>query len=368
MQDLLSNQGSHSSPSLIWIYTAKLVRSKWSAILKLAQKKPFLSGFALEFYEIFSFSGTAILPNFKLNCFSAIYLARMALILTHPNHVMYVPLSQHLLAKSSLDFGTIPELYTFLHSSDVNYKDHRSFILELLKDGLRTDKDYLDFERSMAFKLFMELYSSCLCDNETKIFVLNIISAACKIPIGVKMLCENHALLSILHNDVNLIVNSGSYKLDKEILEKLLVILLQILQVLQNLHSNFMIFSSMRLLCNRDILNNLSEKSKNIFFEIFYSIYNQCPQLIHEDFITLLLKISDDSLSQYYFDYKCGKSNINRFDKNSSIYFLRLLVVNYKRWNVYEHLKKCIQIVNIINNKDCCKKYWVWICYTWAVA
>ncbi|KAJ8946552.1 hypothetical protein NQ314_008866 [Rhamnusium bicolor] len=61
--------------------------------------------------------GTAMLPDFKLNNFSAIYLARMALILTQPNHVMYIPLSQHLTAKSSLDFSTVPELYTFLHSS-----------------------------------------------------------------------------------------------------------------------------------------------------------------------------------------------------------------------------------------------------------
>ncbi|CAG9865333.1 unnamed protein product [Phyllotreta striolata] len=113
--------------------------------------------------------GTAALPDFKLNNFAAIYLARMALILTQPNHVMYLPLSQHLAAKASLDFSTVPELYTFLHSSEVNYKEHRTFTLELLRDGLRTEKDFSDFMRSMAFKLFSELYCSEVCDADGNI-------------------------------------------------------------------------------------------------------------------------------------------------------------------------------------------------------
>lgn len=60
---------------------------------------------------------------------------------------------------------------------------------------MRTEKDFLDFLKSMAFKLFSELYSSCLADTECRWLILEVVAAICNIPLGVKMLVENNSLL-----------------------------------------------------------------------------------------------------------------------------------------------------------------------------
>lgn len=138
----------------------------------------------------------------KLNSFAAVLFSRTSLILTQPSHVMYIPLSNYLVAKSSLNLSTIPELYTLLHSSDVHYKEHRMFILNVLKDGMRSKEDFEVALRSMAFKLLMELYDSCLSDIETKILILNFLRNATKIQYGVKLLCSSYGLLSWLCQNV----------------------------------------------------------------------------------------------------------------------------------------------------------------------
>lgn len=142
---------------------------------------------------------TAVLEDFMLNSFASIFLARMGLVLTQPGHVMYVPLCQYLGAKSALDFNGIPELYTFLHSSDVNYKDHRNFILEVIRDGLRTERDFEVALRSMAFKLIMELFNSSVCDIETKCLILEVFKKSCLIYSAVQLLCSSYGFLSWLY-------------------------------------------------------------------------------------------------------------------------------------------------------------------------
>lgn len=160
-----------------------------------------------------------MLPNFKLNTFSAVFFARTAFILTNPKHIMFSPLSLYLTSKPDLDLSTIPELYTLLFSPDVNYKEHRNFILEVLRDGMRTEKDFLNFLKSMAFKLFSELYSSCLADAETRWLILEVVTAICNIPLGVKMLVENNSLLPQLEFVVEELRQAGDNKTLAKVME-----------------------------------------------------------------------------------------------------------------------------------------------------
>lgn len=142
--------------------------------------------------------GTAVLEDFTLNSFAAIFFARASLVLTQPGHTMYVGLSRYLAAKSTLDLSGIPELYTFLHSPEVNFKEHRNFILEILKDGMKTKKDFQAALHSMAFKLIMELYNSSISDLDTRVLILEVFRNACSISLGVKLLCGSYGFLSWL--------------------------------------------------------------------------------------------------------------------------------------------------------------------------
>lgn len=120
----------------------------------------------------------------------------MSLVLTQPGHAMYVPLSNYLLAKPSPNLATIPELYTFLHSPEVNFREHRLFMLRLLVDGMRTKEDLEVALKSAAFKLTMDFYGSSLADAEARALILGVLSRATQVENGVELLCSGYGLLS----------------------------------------------------------------------------------------------------------------------------------------------------------------------------
>ncbi|KAJ8959184.1 hypothetical protein NQ318_022445 [Aromia moschata] len=275
-------------------------------------------------------AGRQICETSNLTVFPRIYLARMALVLTQPNHVMYIPLSQHLTAKASLDFGTVPELYTFLHSSDVNYREHRSFILELLRDGVRTEKDFTDFTRSMAFKLFSELYSSCVSDVETRLLILDVINAACKVPSGVKMLCENHSLLAQVYTEVhNILKRSNREKQDiNGFINKIVGILISVVTVLHNKHSSFTIFNILMSIIKDDVFESLKVDIKNRIFEILTVVFSNFGELFSDDVLRILLSRNNNHFCKYILEYGCQFVNINEIDKSDEYYYMKLLFYN----------------------------------------
>ncbi|XP_066139562.1 uncharacterized protein [Euwallacea fornicatus] len=266
--------------------------------------------------------GVALLPNFKLNSFSAIFFARMALVLTNPKHLMFSPLSLYLTAKPDLDLSTIPELYTFLFSSDVNFKEHRNFVLEILRDGLKTEKDFLDFLKSMAYKLFSELYSSCLSDADCRLLILDILAAACKIPLGVKMLVENNSLLPQL----NFIVSSLCAAGDNQSLSTVLEILLIIIKSRDNKHQNREVFG----MCRRVLESELDIRNVNVLYELLFVMYSHSPELLKDklSFIDELINRVNDRFCNYLREFGCSFVNENCLEltEDHRLLFLRRLV------------------------------------------
>lgn len=150
-----------------------------------------------------------------MNNFASIFLARTALILSKPtyNSIMLRPLSKYLV-KKTLDFSTIPELYTLLQSSDVNFKEHQQFMFEILTDGLIVENDVKVFTKSMALKLIMEYYSFTT-DENIKLSILDILIAVCRMSLGVKLICIHSSLLSYLSIEVeqNLVSKDSGHPL-----------------------------------------------------------------------------------------------------------------------------------------------------------
>ncbi|XP_066251701.1 nucleolar pre-ribosomal-associated protein 1 [Euwallacea similis] len=266
--------------------------------------------------------GVALLPNFKLNSFSAIFFARMALVLTNPKHLMFPPLSLYLTAKPDLDLSTIPELYTLLFSSDVNFKEHRNFILEILRDGLKNEKDFLDFLKSMAYKLFSELYSSCLSDADCRLLILDILEAACKIPLGVKMLVENNSLLPQL----SFIVSSLCAAKDSQGLSNVLEILLIIAKSRDDKHQNREIFG----MCRRMLESKLDIKNFNVFYELLFVTYLNSPDILQDklSFIDKLISSVNDRFCNYLREFGCSfvSENCLELTEDHRLHFLRRLV------------------------------------------
>lgn len=85
--------------------------------------------------------GVSALESLRPSTIVAVFLARCAIIFTRPDHLLYSSLGNYIMAKETPNFHIVPELLSMLHSTDVNHNAHRNFILEVIRDGLRTNQD-----------------------------------------------------------------------------------------------------------------------------------------------------------------------------------------------------------------------------------
>lgn len=109
------------------------------------------------------------LEDIRLSCLVSTFMARTSLVATQPLHPLYLPLQKFLMAKPSLDLTTIPEFLQLFHSSEIDHKLHRIWILEVIRDGLKTSVDTDVAFRCFLFKMLLDFYTCALADRKTKV-------------------------------------------------------------------------------------------------------------------------------------------------------------------------------------------------------
>lgn len=85
-------------------------------------------------------------------------------------HPLYASLHAFFRAKSALNVNEVPELLNFLHSSEVEHLKHRRFILQVIRDGMKTENDAQVALKSPVFKLVYNFYHCSLADNQSKVW------------------------------------------------------------------------------------------------------------------------------------------------------------------------------------------------------
>ena len=112
--------------------------------------------------------------NIRINCLVSTFLAKTSLITTQPLHPLYSVLQIFLVAKPALDINTIPELLQLLHSSDVDHKIHRCWILENIRDSMKSETELDIAFKCVLFKMLFDFYISSLSDSNTKVRLKNV--------------------------------------------------------------------------------------------------------------------------------------------------------------------------------------------------
>lgn len=271
--------------------------------------------------------GTAVLKDCKMNNFASIFFAKMALILTQPLHVMYVPLTQYLSAKAIPNINCIPELLTLLHSSDVNYKEHRHFVLEIVRDGLRTDQDLKVALKCMAFKLIMELYNSSICDSESKVLILEIISKACLIKKGAKYLCNIHGVLSFLFHVISHLKPATEIR----VISLTIRILCGIIKS-SNEFFDCVVFSAIlgKIMDNCDLIK---ADDVSTFTEIVYHFFLKHKAVLTKERLRKMVDLTKCADAEYLLSYGHYKNtNFDEFivkNHSDNDYYIKLLIVKY---------------------------------------
>ncbi|KAK4874169.1 hypothetical protein RN001_013529 [Aquatica leii] len=263
--------------------------------------------------------GLAALEDFKLNNFCSIFWARMALILIHPLHRMYIPLSRYLTAKPTPDLSGIPELYTFLHIPDVNFKEPRAFILKILQDGMRTNADCSLLIFKMGFKLLLELFSSCISDLDTKISILKITERACCLDLGKEMLCTKYGLLSWLYDVVTV------WGREEGIVQLVISILIRLTEDVSKIVNVNIIILIITMIIDDGFLSCIS-KSQGFdnFLKVVNSVFEANNEWLTIDQLKVLISVNEDVHCTYLLKYGSQFSICNKEDN-----LLRSLV---KKW------------------------------------
>lgn len=104
-----------------------------------------------------------------MNGFVSVFLARASLIMTQPVHPLYSPIQSFLIAKPILDLNTIPEFLKLFHSSEVNHRINRNWILEVVRDGFMTQDDVEIAMKCALFKMLFSFYGCSLANEESKV-------------------------------------------------------------------------------------------------------------------------------------------------------------------------------------------------------
>lgn len=89
--------------------------------------------------------------------------------MVQPGNPLYSPLHMFFMAKPALDLNTIPEFLQLFHSSEIQHNAHRNWILEVIRDGFKTESDMEIAVKCVLFKMLFAFYDCSLADKSSKV-------------------------------------------------------------------------------------------------------------------------------------------------------------------------------------------------------
>ncbi|CAF0988647.1 unnamed protein product [Adineta ricciae] len=138
--------------------------------------------------------------NLKLAPIVALFLSKLINLFTHPESKMYRTITRFLLKQPYIDLVHIPLFGELFHSASPEYKHERGWILNLLKHGIKDSIDYTLCTNAYVFKTLMTFYNCSLCDDTTKMEILNVFHATSKLQDMLMSLLFDYGFLLWLQN------------------------------------------------------------------------------------------------------------------------------------------------------------------------
>lgn len=226
------------------------------------------------------------LTNPQLPAVGALYLAKALMTSTAPSDPLYKPVNNFFIAKQIVDLTVIPDFLSLFHDSDVETAERRTWILDIIGDGVKTMTDVNVVFKTMCLKMIMDFSSSVLTDRKMLEKILSALSSIVAIPRAFEILVEGYGLISWLHATVTHMRSEAKAlikpvcKLIESILHSMLVN--SFARNLNSVSKNGKPIEFLELKVNKDVEN-----------EILIILYDMLPyvdSLENED-ITLYVKV-----------------------------------------------------------------------------
>ncbi|XP_057620443.1 nucleolar pre-ribosomal-associated protein 1 isoform X2 [Chionomys nivalis] len=139
-------------------------------------------------------------PNLRLPFTVALFIAKAAVQILKPEEHMYWKISKFLLSHENLNMDKLPGFYQFFYSSDFQQKTEQEWVLGILRQGIRDKHCYELCSRRGVFHIILSFFSSPLCDEVAKNWILEILQNVARITRSAYEVIRDYSLLTwILH-------------------------------------------------------------------------------------------------------------------------------------------------------------------------
>ena len=129
---------------------------------------------------------------------SAVLAAECMISCLYPELDTFLPLQRQLNKRAALDLDGLPMFLPMLNSGDVDARQHRFWILRLLRASLKDDVDATMFRKTFALEVVMSHYSTTLAEPFVRFLMLDLISRACAVQFAARPLVEGGGLIAWL--------------------------------------------------------------------------------------------------------------------------------------------------------------------------
>ncbi|XP_061398679.1 uncharacterized protein LOC133334399 [Musca vetustissima] len=126
---------------------------------------------------------------------AGLFVSKTFNLTTDPTHLLYKQLTMYLRLKSSFNFQCIPEFNVLFFSPEVEHEQFRKFIVEVIRNGVKSSSDLFLLVSTNTFKVLMGFYGSTMSTLELNLLILSVFSTCVKIPASSKIMIEHIGIL-----------------------------------------------------------------------------------------------------------------------------------------------------------------------------
>lgn len=209
-------------------------------------------------------SGTPRVPYI-----SGLFVAKTFNLTTDPTHLLYKQLTMYLRLKSSFNFECIPEFNVLFYSPEVEHQEFRQFIVEIIKNGVKSSSDLFLLVSTNTFKVLMGFYGSTMSTLDLNLQILSVFSTCVKIPASSKIMIDHVGILPWLSS---IVTSIEFYQFD--VIEGLISIVNNLWYAVKANENEFHNFHHLQLEMHRLILQLLPLMSPRISPNNFAKLMN----------------------------------------------------------------------------------------------
>lgn len=137
--------------------------------------------------------------------FSTLFIGHAVNVLPSGTNELFPVLSNYFVIKPSYDFGALPEFFNLFFCHEMKFKSYRSFILALIRDGLKTIDDFLFIFKTQGFvmKPLLACFKSAQSDTELDLMILEVLKRMTALPLAADVLIVRVGIITWLVGAIN---------------------------------------------------------------------------------------------------------------------------------------------------------------------